>query len=164
MVILGLAVRHGSTPLDDWFHQHGRHVRYLMFLANPWLLASVVLATLAVTLYRRQYRLAVAAAVCPLLAMGLARLLKPVFGRERGLAYAYPSGHTATFVVVMGMVVLVAGAALWAVLVAVVYCLLAILGVGVPIHYFTDTVGGLLLGTAIVCVAALTSGHAPHRT
>jgi membrane-associated phospholipid phosphatase len=150
--------------LDDWFHQHGRHVRYLMFLANPWLLASVVLATLAVTLYRRQYRLAVAAAVCPLLAMGLARLLKPVFGRERGLAYAYPSGHTATFVVVMGMVVLVAGAALWAVLVAVVYCLLAILGVGVSFHYFTDTVGGLLLGTAIVCVAALTSGHAPHRT
>jgi len=150
--------------LDDWFHQHGRHVRYLMFLANPWLLPSVVLATLAVTLYRRQYRLAVAAAVCPLLAMGLARLLKPVFGRERGLAYAYPSGHTATFVVVMGMVVLVAGAALWAVLVAVVYCLLAILGVGVSIHYFTDTVGGLLLGTAIVCVAALTSGHAPHRT
>jgi membrane-associated phospholipid phosphatase len=150
--------------LDDWFHQHGRHVRYLMFLANPWLLASVVLATLAVTLYRRQYRLAVAAAVCPLLAMGLARLLKPVFGREWGLAYAYPSGHTATFVVVMGMVVLVAGAALWAVLVAVVYCLLAILGVGVSFHYFTDTVGGLLLGTAIVCVAALTSGHAPHRT
>ena len=150
--------------MDDWFHQHGRHVRYLMFLANPWLLASVVLATIAVTLYRRQYRLAVAAAVCPLLAMGLARLLKPVFGRERGLAYAYPSGHTATFVVVMGMVVLVAGAALWAVLVAVVYCLLAILGVGVSFHYFTDTVGGLLLGTAIVCVAALTSGHAPHRT
>jgi membrane-associated phospholipid phosphatase len=164
MVILGLAVRHGSTPLDDWFHQHGRHVRDLMFLANPWLLASVVLATLAVALYRRQHRLAVAAAVCPLLAMGLARLLKPVFGRERGLAYAYPSGHTATFVVVMGMVVLVAGAALWAVLAAVVYCLLAILGVGVSFHYFTDTVGGLLLGTAIVCVAALTSGHAPHRT
>jgi len=150
--------------LDDWFHQHGRHVRHLTFLANPWLLASVVLATLVVTLYRRQYRLAVAAAVCPLLAMGLARLLKPVFGRERGLAYAYPSGHTATFVVVMGMVVLVAGAALWSVLVAVVYCLLAILGVGVSFHYFTDTVGGLLLGTAIVCVAALTSGHAPHRT
>ena len=62
-----MAVRHGSTPLDDWFHQHGRHVRHLTFLANPWLLASVVLATLAFALYRRQYRLAT---VCPLLAMG----------------------------------------------------------------------------------------------
>jgi membrane-associated phospholipid phosphatase len=164
MVILGLAVRHGSTPLDDWFHQHGRHVRYLTFLANPWLLASVVLATLAVALFRRHWRLAITAAVCPLLAIGLARLLKPLFSREKGGDFAYPSGHTATFVVVMGMVVLVAGATLWSVLVAVVYCLLGILGVGVSFHYFTDTVGGLLLGTAIVCVAALTSGHAPHRT
>jgi membrane-associated phospholipid phosphatase len=164
MVALGLAVRHGSTPLDDWFHQHGRHVRFLMFLANPWVLASVVLATLAVAVYRRRYRLAIATAVCPLLAMGLARLLKPMFGREWGPGLAYPSGHTATIVVVMGMVVLVAGAALWVVLVAVVYCLLGIVGVGVSFHYFTDTVGGLLLGTAIVCLAALTLGRAPQRT
>ena len=64
----------------------------------------------------------------------------------------------------MGMVVLVAGAAFWAVLVAVVYCLLGIVGLGVSYHYFTDTVGAMLLGTAIVCVAALTSGHTPHRT
>ena len=64
-------------------------------------------------------------------------------------------------VVVMGMVVLVAGAALWAVLVAVAYCLLGMLGRGVSYHYFTDTVGALLLGTAIVCVAALASGTHP---
>ena len=164
MAVLGFGVRHGSTPLDDWFHQHGRHVRFLMYLANPWLLASVVLATLAVALYRRQYRLAIATAVCPLVAIGLGWLLKPLFGRERHGTLAYPSGHTATLVVVMGMMVLVAGAAFWAVLVAVMYCVLGVVGVGVSFHYFTDTVGGLLLGTAIVCVAALTSGHTQHRT
>lgn len=164
MVGLGVAVRHGSTRFDDWFHQHGRQVRYLAFFVNPWVLASVVLATIAVALYRHRYRLAIATAVCPLLAMGLARVLKPVFGRERGPVFAYPSGHTATLVAVMGMVVLAAGAALWVVLIAIAYSLLGMLGVGVSFHYFTDTVGGLLLGTTIVCVAALVLGRAPHPT
>ncbi|HET7666166.1 MAG TPA: phosphatase PAP2 family protein [Mycobacterium sp.] len=164
MVALGWAVRHGSTPLDDWFHHYGRHLRFLAVLVNPWVLASVVLATLVVALYRRRYRLAIAAAVCPLLAMGIARLLKPLFGRERGPAFAYPSGHTATAVVVMGMLVVTAGAALWVLLAVVAYCLLGMLGVGVSFHYFTDTIGGLLLGTAIVCLAALALGRAPRRS
>ncbi|HEX4586491.1 MAG TPA: phosphatase PAP2 family protein [Mycobacterium sp.] len=165
MVLLGWVVRNGSTSVDDWFHRYGRGpARWLLFFTDPRVLALIVLATIAVALYRRRWRLAIAAAVCPLLAMGLARLLKPLFGRERQGAFAYPSGHSTTVVVVMGMVVLVAGAALWAVLVAVVFCLLGILGQAVAYHYFTDTVGGLLLGTAIVCVVALISARAPHRT
>ena len=55
----------------------------------------------------------------------------------------------------MGMLVLVAGTALWAVLVAVTVSLLAMLGQAMTYHYFTDTLGALLLGTAVVCVAAL---------
>ena len=35
------------------------------------------------------------------------------------------------------------------------HCLLGIVGQAVTYHYFTDTVGALLLGTAVVCVAAL---------
>ena len=159
-----MAVGRGSTPIDDWFHQHGRDVRVLTILVNPWVLATVVVATAAVALYQRRHRLAIATAVCPLLAMALARVLKPLFGRERQSGLAYPSGHTATLAVVMGMVVLVAGAALWATLIAAAYCLLGMVGVGATFHYFTDTVGGLLLGASIVGVAALVSGHAPHRT
>ena len=87
-------------------------------------------------------------------ALGLVRLLKPLFDRQDEGALAYPSGHTATMVVVMGVLVLVARAALWAVLVAVAYCALGMIGQGVSYHYFTDTVGALLLGTAIVCTAA----------
>ena len=164
MVALGLAVGRGSTPVDDWFHQHGRGVRFLTLLVSPWVLASVVIATVAVAFYQRRHRLAIAAAVCPLIAMALARVLKPLFGRERESAFAYPSGHTATLVAVMGMVLLVAGAALWVVLSVVAYCVLGMLGVGVSFHYFTDTIGGLLLGASIVGVAALVLGHAPHRT
>ena len=51
---------------------------------------------------------------------------------------------------------LVAGGALWAVLVAVSYVALGHdRAWASTFHYFTDTVGGMLLGTAIVCVAAL---------
>jgi membrane-associated phospholipid phosphatase len=165
MVLLGWAVRNGSTPLDDWFHRYGHgRARFLLFFTDPRVLALVVLATLAVALCRRVWRLAIATAVCPLLAMGLARLMKPVFGRLKSGDFAYPSGHTATVVVVMGMVVLVAGTAQWAVLVAVAWALLGAVGQAVTYHYFTDAVGALLLGTAIVCVAALTLGREPRRT
>jgi hypothetical protein len=51
--------------------------------------------------------------------------------------------------------VLVAGAAAWSVVLAVVVSVLAMVGQGVTYHYFTDTVGALLLGTAVVCAAAL---------
>ena len=166
MVILGLAVRHGSTPVDDWFHQHGHAMRsYLLFFTEPVAPRVVlVLATLAVTLYRRQWRLAVAAAVCPLLAMGLARLLKPLFGREAAAGLCLPEwpygdvGRGDGDGRVGGGRRALGGARRGRVLPA------RHLGRGVSLHYFTDTVGALLLGTAIVCVAALTSGHAPHRT
>jgi hypothetical protein len=65
-------------------------------------------------------------------------------------------------VVVLGMVVLLTAAAWWTVLIgssahrliAVTAVVLGMVGQAVTYHYFTDTVGGLLLGTAIVCVAA----------
>lgn len=165
MVALGLAVRNGSTRVDDWFHRHGhREAHFLLFFTDPRVLVLIVLATMAVATYRQQRRVWAATAVCPFIAMGLARLLKPVFGRERFGAFAYPSGHTTTVVVVMGMVVLAAGSALWVVLIAVAWCLLGILGQAVTYHYFTDTVGAVLLGTAIVCVTARVLGRPTHPT
>jgi hypothetical protein len=57
-------------------------------------------------------------------------------------------------VVVLGVVVMVVGANAWTVVVATVYCLFGVLGQGVTYHYFTDTIGALLLGTALLCLAA----------
>jgi membrane-associated phospholipid phosphatase len=155
MVGLGLAVGKGSTSVDDWFHRYrdspaGR----LLFFTNPLVLTVLVAGTLIVALYQRHWRLAVVAIMSTAAGLGLVRVLKSLFGRELGGVYAYPSGHTTTMVVVLGMVVLVAGVALWSVLVAIVYCTLGMIGQAVTFHYFTDTVGALLLGTAIVCAAA----------
>ena len=156
MLLLGWAVGHGSTPVDDWFQQFRRTpARRLLFFTDPAVLAIVLAAGVGVAMYLRRWRLVAVMVASPLLGIVLARLLKQMFGRENDGALAYPSGHTTVAVIVMGMIVLAAGGALWAVTVAAVFCLLAVLGQGVTYHYFTDAVGAVLLGTAVVCVAAL---------
>jgi membrane-associated phospholipid phosphatase len=165
MLALGWAVRKGSTPVDDWFREFGRGpARYLLFFTDPRVLAALVTGTLVVAIYQRRWRFAAVAVVSPVVAMVLPQLLKRLVGRESDGVLAYPSGHTTTMVVVLGMIVLAAGSALWAVLVAIPFSLLGMIGQGVNYHYFTDTIGALLLGSAIVCVGALTLGHSPHRT
>ncbi len=159
MVLLGLAVGKRSTPVDDWFLRHRQsHAQWLLFFTDPWVLAPVLMGAVVLALYRRRWRLAVVAATFPPAAYVLVQLLKRLFRREKGGALAYPSGHTTVMVVVLGMVVLAAGAALWAVLIAVASVLLGMIGQAVTYHYFTDTVGALLLGTALVCVAAQIAG------
>jgi hypothetical protein len=81
--------------------------------------------------------------------------IKPLFGRFKEAGLAYPSGHITMTTVVLGFFVLAAGGALWAVLMAVSYVALAMVGVGATFHYFTDNVGGLLLGSSVVCLGAL---------
>jgi len=165
MLLLGWVVGKGATPVDDWFQRYwDSPARRLALITSPRVLVVVLVIVLLVALYRRRWRLAAATALAPVVGIVFVQLLKPVFGREKGGGLAYPSGHVTTLVVVMGLVVLVAGCTWWAVLVAVAAILLSMVGVGITFHYFTDTVGGLLLGSAIVCAVALTSGHVPRRT
>ena len=165
MVFLGWAVGKGSAPVDDWFHRQGHSpARYLLFFTDPRVLALVLVVSVAVAASQRRWQLAAAVVLTPSVAIVLARLLKPLFGREKEGAFAYPSGHTTFMVGVLGMAILVAGVASWAVVVAVAWCLLGMVGQSVNYHYFTDTIGALLLGTAIVGVAALTLRQVPHRT
>ena len=67
---------------------------------------------------------------------------------------AYPSGHLTVAVIIWGMVVILAGFEPWAVIIALTFSYFGMIGQAIANHYFTDTVGGVLLGTAIVWVCA----------
>ncbi|WP_307787885.1 PA-phosphatase [Mycolicibacterium sp. S2-37] len=156
---LGWAVGGGSTRLDD---------RLLAIDGPDWLLvvvderflAALVVGAGAAALWRRRWRLAVVVAVCPLVGIAAAQAMKRLFGRELDGAVAYPSGHVTALVVAAGMVVLVTGANRWVLAIAVVLIAAGMYAVGTTFHYFTDTVGAFLLGTAVVAVGAVLAGAA----
>lgn len=161
LTLLGLAVGRGSTPLDDGFLAAGEAYPWLgglLVFTDGRVMMGVWALVLSVVLYRRRWRLAAVVAAAPFVAVASARIAKRLFGRYKDDTLAYPSGHTTLAVVVLGMVVLVAGAATWAVVVAVTVALLGVLGQGVTYHYLTDAVGAVFLGTALICAAALAAG------
>jgi membrane-associated phospholipid phosphatase len=154
MALLGWAVGKGSTPVDDWFQRaRGSALDWLLFFTDERTVVVIVLGTLALACYRKRWLLASLVVAAPIAAVWLSRVFKELFGRQKGGALAYPSGHTTLMVVVLGMLVVVVGARLYVVLMSIVWALLGMLGQAVSYHYFTDAVGGLLLGSSIVCGA-----------
>ncbi|KUI44278.1 phosphoesterase PA-phosphatase [Mycobacterium sp. IS-1590] len=155
MLLLGWVVGKSSTPVDEWFQGFvDTPVRRLAVIADTRVLLAVAVAVLVAACLKRRWRLALMTVVAPVTGIAAVRLLKPIFGREKGGGLAYPSGHLTATTIVWGLAVLVAGAAWWVVVTAVVAVALAMLGVAVTFHYFTDVLGGVLLGSAVVGVAA----------
>jgi len=162
LTALGLVVGEGSTPLDDWFRAagqtHPRLGRLLLLFTDGRVVFALWVILLAIVLIRRRPRPVAVVAVAPFVAIVVARLAKWAFGRERDGELAYPSGHTALAVVVLGLAVLVAGVATWTVVAAVTAAALGVLGQGMTYHYFTDAIGAVFLGTALVAAAAWAAG------
>src|ERR1700760_587564 len=105
MILLGLVVGHGSTPIDRWFTHTGREHRLLhrlVYFVDLRLLLLIFAVSLAVTLYRRRWRLAAAIVLLQFIAVVAERLAKRVFQRRCDGALAYPSGHTTLMVVLLG--------------------------------------------------------------
>jgi len=158
MVLLGIGVRDGATPIDAWMQQAGRGAMgtplgsLLMF--TDYRTAQVLAVTaIGVSLYRRLWSLLPLIVLAPFIAVFASRLLKPLFGRMKDEGLAYPSGHTTLMVVLLGMLILAVGVRRWLVWAVVAFAVLGIIGQAVTYHYLTDTVGSVLLGTSLVCLA-----------
>lgn len=156
MVLLGLGVRDGATPVDAWLQQaRGGPLGSLLFFTDYRTAQTLLAATVTVALFRRLWMLVPLAFATPLLGVLSAETLKPLFGRFKGEALAYPSGHTTVMVVVLGMLILAVGARRWLVWAAAAFAVLGIIGQAVTYHYFTDALGAVLLGSSLVCIAAV---------
>ncbi|WP_082680707.1 phosphatase PAP2 family protein [Mycolicibacterium novocastrense] len=156
MLLLGWVVGKSSTPVDAWFQDLGdTPVRRLAVIADTRVLFAAAVVVLAAACLQRRWWLALVTVVAPVAGIAAVRVLKPIFGREKGGGLAYPSGHLTATTIVWGLAVVVAGAAWWVVVTAVLAVALAMLGVAVTFHYFTDVVGGVLLGWAVVWAAAI---------
>ena len=125
MVLLGLGVRNGATPIDGFFQQaHNSPLSSLLFFTDYRTANTLVAATVLTALYRRLWLLVPLAVVVPYLAVHATEMLKPWFGRMKEEGLAYPSGHTTAIIAVLGMLILAAGARRWLVLAAVVFAVL----------------------------------------
>lgn len=156
MVLLGLGVRDGATPVDAWMQQaRGGQLGSLLFFTDYRTAQALLAATVTVALLRKLWLLVPLALATPALGVLSTETLKPVFGRIKGEALAYPSGHTTVMIVALGMLLLAVGARRWLVWAAVAFAALGILGQAATYHYFTDAVGSVLLGTSLVCIAAV---------
>ena len=156
MMLLGLGVRDGATPIDAWMQQaRSGPLGSLLFFTDYRTAQTLLAATVTVALVRKLWLLVPLALATPAVGLLSTESLKPLFGRFKGEALAYPSGHTTVMVVALGMLVLAVGARRWLVWAAVAFAALGILGQSVTYHYFTDAVGSVLLGTSLVCVAAV---------
>lgn len=157
---LGAAVGTGSTRIDDWFSRSthdlvGEQPRWLLIFTSGQLVLAVLLSCLTVTLVRRRWRLTLAVLACPVLAVLASQALKVLFARRNGPYLEYPSGHTTLLVTVLGMLVVVAAARVWAITLATLLSLLGGFGlVACGYHYLTDIIGAALLASALVCGAA----------
>ncbi len=165
MVLLGMDVRDGATPVDAWMQQaRGGPLGSLLMFTDYRTTQTLLAATVAVALFRKLWALVPLALLTPAVGVLSAETLKPVFGRIKGEALAYPSGHTTAMVIAVGMLVLAVGIRRRLVWAAIAFAALGILGQAVTYHYFTDALGALLLGTSLVCIAAAALRWAHRRT
>jgi membrane-associated phospholipid phosphatase len=161
-----------DSVVDDGLlaHRGGHHVSQLVWLLSdlgspPALPLGILLLVVAAVSTGRRWPAVTLAVAGPLVAVVLTEfVLKPLVGRTYNGGLALPSGHTTSIASLAWVFVLVfvasstrpwwwrAGLALLA---AAVVSAVAGAMVATDRHYFTDTVAGAMVATAVVGTLAL---------
>lgn len=173
-VLLGAAIVFGFTEppgFDTWWNDTvvaGRTEWMLSFahamnvIGGGWVaIVAVPLALIAGLLIARRWRAAVFAAICFLSSALAVQLLKHLFGRARPDDMivvsdfgSFPSGHVANAATV-ALVLCLLFPRLWIAIAGAVWIVaMALSRTLLSVHWATDTVGGALVGTAVVLLLA----------
>lgn len=131
-------------------------------IGGGWVAILLVpLLVIAALLLARRWRAAVFAALCFLASAGAVQVLKHLVGRARpdDMVVAsdfgsFPSGHTANAATI-AVVVWVLFPRVWTAIAGAVWILaMALSRTFLSVHWVTDTLGGALLGAAVVLLLA----------
>jgi len=169
-VVLGVALGLGlsePTGFDAGWnsfvgdHRHDAMVHFALVLnviGGGWVAILVVpLVVIAGLLLARRWRGAVFAAACFLASAGIVQVLKNVIGRARPDDMivssdfgSFPSGHTANAATV-ALVLWLLFPRVWVAIAGAVWIVaMALSRTFLSVHWITDTIGGALLGAAVV--------------
>lgn len=148
-------------------------------LFGPVLLPIVVLVLTGVLWFRGQRRSAILVAVATIGAALLSSIIKVLISRprpaplhpvEHAAGYSFPSGHTLTSMVVIGVVLVVLlprVSSVWKMpIAAAAFVLAAAVGLSrlmLGVHYLTDVVGSWLIGGVWLLVLIAGFRHIPYR-
>jgi undecaprenyl-diphosphatase len=170
LIVLGVVLANGTTadPLDGaidgtvigWFDGHAGVPAWLAVPASTapdW--ALTVIIVIACLLARRFNGALLGATAVPVTALLCDSVFEPLFHRTYmgSGSLSYPSGHTASmFALATTLTILLFPRRVLIPGLAFITALTVAIGViGARWHYFTDTIGGAVLGTGTVCALAL---------
>lgn len=158
------------NTVQPWVHTHlGGHqiIANTRLIGNPKRVTIICAVLFGGCLLLRRVRGALLIAIAVPLAGAITEFaLKPLFDRKMDGFLAYPSGHvTGVSAMAVAVLVLLVGPARpplpapvrWLLVAVVTLVVLAVMVAVIALHdhYFTDTVGGVAVGTATVLLTAM---------
>lgn len=173
-VVLGALIVFGfSEPpaFDAWWnefvsaHRADAMVHFALVLnaiGGGWIaILGVPLLAITILLLAGRWRAAVFAAICFAASAGAVQILKHLFGRARPDDMivvsdfgSFPSGHTANAATI-ALVVWVLFPRVWTAVAGTVWIIaMALSRTFLSVHWATDTLGGALVGSAVVLLLA----------